>query len=225
MPMERIEPGRPRKRERNPRGQGAKLRDDLVEAATGLIAEHGTAEAVTIRAVARRAGVSAPSVYLHFTDRDALLQAAVEQGFHDLIDAVDGAIGAAGEDADPIAALRAGCTGYVRFGIENPGPYRMVFDTRVGPFASSTSDTAGDAFSTLVDGIAACQAANLARPGDPFELATVVWSAMHGMVMLQCGAEGFRWPPVERMLDRVLWGILDLPDQDGGAPADADDAT
>lgn len=209
--MERITPGRPRKRERNPRGEGAKLRDELIGAATGLITEHGSAEAVTIRAVARRAGVTAPSVYLHFTDRDALLQAAVEQGFHDLIDAVDADTAAAGEDASPVQRLRGGCRGYMRWGMENPGQYRVVFDTPVGPFAAATADTAGDALSTLVDGIAACQEAGLATvQDDPFMLAALVWSAMHGMVMLRCTADGFAWPPAEMMLDRVLVGVLGL---------------
>ena len=95
---------RPRRR-RNPRGEGARLRDELVEAASDLIAEHGSAEGVSIRAVARRAGVSAPSVYLHFDDRDALISAVLVQRFADLGDAVVEGIEAAGGDASPFSRL------------------------------------------------------------------------------------------------------------------------
>jgi AcrR family transcriptional regulator len=210
MPVERIEPGSRPPRRRNPRGEGGRLRDDLIEAASDLMAEHGTAEAATLRAVARRAGVSAPSVYRHFEDREALVQAVVAQRFHDLTDAIEAAGAAAGPDAGPPDRLRAGCLGYIRYGLDNPGHYRVLFDTPTGPFSEDTAEAANAAFGSLVDAIAACQEAGEAPAGDAFALAASVWPAMHGGVMLRIVATQFPWPPVEEHLERVLTGIVGL---------------
>ena len=56
-------------RRRNQRGQGARLREELIEAASDLLADQGNPDQVSIRAVATAAGVTPPSIYLHFADR------------------------------------------------------------------------------------------------------------------------------------------------------------
>jgi AcrR family transcriptional regulator len=205
---------RPSRRERNARGEGGRLRDELVDAASALIAETGTVESVSLRAVARRAGVSAPSVYLHFDDREGLIQGVVERRFRDLIRYVQegSAAGASGAD-DPVGALRGGTRGYVRFGIENPGHYRVLFDTDtlVEPFDEAAGDAAREAFGSLVEAIGRCQRAGLARPGDTYARATATWSAMHGMVLLRLAKPHFDWPPLEDLLEDVLVGLVGIP--------------
>ena len=199
------------RRERNPRGEGGRLRDELIEAASELMARHGSSEAATIRAVARQAGVSAPSVYLHFADREALVHAVVERRFRDLIATIAAASAEAGPQAAPDARLRAGCRGYVRYGLEHPGHYRVLFDTSKGPFAGAAGQAGADAFGTLVEGIAECQAAGLARAGDPRARATAMWSAMHGLVMLRIVMTTFGWGPPEPLLDDMLVGLVGIP--------------
>src|SRR6266700_821441 len=61
------------RRQRNARGQGARLTQDIVSAALALIEREGSDEAVTLRAVAREIGIAAPSIYNHFPDRDAIV--------------------------------------------------------------------------------------------------------------------------------------------------------
>ena len=78
-----------RKRHRNPRGQGARLTEDIVAGALALIERTGSAEAVTLRAVAREAGIAAPSIYAHFPDRDAVLMAVVARIFDELTQAIE----------------------------------------------------------------------------------------------------------------------------------------
>lgn len=63
------------RRRRAPRGSGVYLRDEILDAATQLLLDTGHAKAVSIRAVAQRVGVTPPSIYLHFADKDALLDA------------------------------------------------------------------------------------------------------------------------------------------------------
>ena len=210
MPSQRIEPGARPRRARNPRGEGGRLRDDLIEAASDLMAQHGTAEAATVRAVARRAGVSAPSVYMHFPDRDALVQAVIAQRFDDLTEAIEAGVASAGPDATASERLRAGARGYVQYGLEHPGHYRVLFDTPTGPFSGDTEEAAAAAFGTLVDGIAACQAAGEAPPGDAFTRAAVTWPAMHGAVMLRIVSAHFPWPPIEEHLEQLLVGLVGL---------------
>src|SRR5689334_11486362 len=103
-------------RTRNPRGEGTRLRDEIVDGALHLV-DAGGPEAVTLRAVAREVGISAPSIYDHFADREAILAAAVQHGFAQLTAELEAA--RAGTD-DPVAALDAGCAAYVRFAERNP---------------------------------------------------------------------------------------------------------
>src|SRR5215831_10829801 len=68
-------------RTRNPKGEGGRLREDLVEAAAQMIAETGDAGQLTLRGVARRVGIAAPSIYRHFPDVDHLKMAVVDRAF------------------------------------------------------------------------------------------------------------------------------------------------
>src|ERR1700721_2366283 len=101
----RSRPGRqePGRRRRNARGQGARLSEEIVAAALTLIDREGSAEAVTLRAVAREIGIAAPSIYPHFADRDAILAAVVARLFDELTDAIKAGTEAGG--ADPVDRL------------------------------------------------------------------------------------------------------------------------
>ena len=74
----------PLRRRRAPRGSGEQLRDEILDATTELLLETGHAKAVSIRSVAQRVGVTPPSIYLHFADKDALLDAVCARYFEKL---------------------------------------------------------------------------------------------------------------------------------------------
>src|SRR5262252_4336768 len=93
-------------RERNRRGEGGKLRADILAGATSLLEQTGSEEAVTLRAVAREVGISAPSIYAHFADREAIVDAIVDTAFADFNVAVRAAIAGV---PDPVERLRTGC--------------------------------------------------------------------------------------------------------------------
>src|SRR5580693_4527723 len=63
------------------RGEGSKLRADIIAAAAALIEETGSEQSVTLREVARRIGIAAPSIYEHFPSREAIVYAVLEDGF------------------------------------------------------------------------------------------------------------------------------------------------
>ncbi len=211
-----------RRRSRNPQGEGARLRQELMAAADRLLLRTGDEAGLTLRAVAREAGVAAPSVYLHFASKDELLRAVMLEHFAGFRRALGTSVAAAD---GPAAKLRAGCLAYCRFAVEQPGAYRVMFgNTRSGFAGEGWEDLPGtDTFAILADGIAANMASGTARPGDPQRVATQVWAALHGIVTLRWAVPMFPWPPVEELVDAILAGLVGLSDRDaeGAAPADA----
>src|ERR1700677_1101305 len=113
-------------RQRNPRGQGDKLRDDIIEAARRLLADPSPPP-LTLRAVAREVGVAATSVYLHFDDMASLVLAVAERRFGELVKLQELALEGI---ADPADAGRAGCLAYCEFGLSYPGHYQVMFITQ-----------------------------------------------------------------------------------------------
>src|SRR6516225_10780990 len=111
------------RRQRNPRGQGERLRDDIIEAASRLLADPA-APPLSLRAVAREVGVAATSVYLHFDDIESLVRAVASRRFTDLIRAQDAA---RADLDDPCDRLRAACLMYCEFGLAHPGHYQVTF--------------------------------------------------------------------------------------------------
>ena len=204
-----------RKRARNPHGEGDHLRQELIEAAGRVLATAPTGGDLSLRAVAREAGVAAPSVYLQFTDKADLVRAVLQHYFEQLRAAIQEAADQGQTAAD---RLRAGCIAYCRFGLEHPGPYHVLFQFEPADPAYLTSfgvpdDAGARALATLVDAIAACHAAGVARPADPFHQAAMVWSAMHGYVSLIQVRPGFPWQPVEDHVEALLVGLVGVPRQ------------
>ena len=202
-----------RTRERNPQGEGARLREELIAAAGRLLAEDGDIDALSLRGVAREAGVAAPSVYLHFSSKEDLLRAVVSTHFAALQRAIETGV-ASGHD--PTSRLLAGCLAYCRYATDQPGSYHLLFNTPrpdiKDPDFAGTSGAA--AFQTLVDGVAACTAAGVARPGDPFRIAIDIWSALHGTASLRRATTGFPWPPLEDQVRGILEAFTGISYQD-----------
>ena len=68
-----------RRRPRSRRGDGGQLREEIIEAAREILAQTGSLDALTLRGVARRVGIAATSIYLHFPDTEHLAVAATQQ--------------------------------------------------------------------------------------------------------------------------------------------------
>jgi AcrR family transcriptional regulator len=185
-------------RERNPRGQGERLRVDLIDAAVDLIAETGSVDGVSLRAAAKRAGVSPMAVYNHFADKEALLVAAVEHCW----DEFQTAIAATLHEPEPSARLRAAGDAYVRFALEHPGRYAVMFSgtrnlpERAVPIGMSAFDTLVAMVADILD------ARHDGR--DPAFVAVQVHTWIHGMVsLLGCAPDG-PWPSTDALLDDLL---------------------
>jgi AcrR family transcriptional regulator len=197
----------PVQRQRNPRGQGAALRDDIVAAATELLEEAGNEDAVTLRAVARRIGISAPAIYAHFADREAILEAVVDDAFADLFAALTAAIDA---QTDPVARLRASCLAYWQFAEERRGRFHVLFArkrimTEGIPKAESVATMIGaESFGTLITGIEGCVTAGYSHSDNPVRDATLLWIGLHGYATLRATVPYFPWPDPETLLNDLL---------------------
>jgi AcrR family transcriptional regulator len=192
------------KRARARRGEGELLRTEILAAAENLLIQTGDEGAVSIRAIADAAGVTPPSIYLHFADKTELLAAVCEARFQDFDRYLEEA--SAGID-DPLEALRARGQAYVRFGLENPEHYRILFMTRPGAERPprGVEDLPGmTAFSHLVEDVARGMDAGVVTAGDPFLVATGLWSNVHGVTSLLIARPDFPWPDLDRLMDHVL---------------------
>lgn len=183
---------------------------ELIEAAARLLESSGDAKALTLAAVAREAGVAAPSIYRHFADRNQLVEAVVADRFQRLdqvlLEAVAGAPG-------PAEALRACCDAYCRFGLEHPGHYQVLFSAHLGLDPARPGERPGErVFGRLVAAVQACIDAGAARPSDAAVTAVNVWVALHGIVSLRTSRPHHAWPPVDRLVNAALSGQVGLAD-------------
>lgn len=194
-------------RRRARKGDGERLRHEILEATERLLLETGSAEAVSIRAVARATGVTAPSIYRHFEDKTHLLFEVCARQFELLDESIERAV--AGID-DPVLAMLARGRAYVRFGIEHPEHYRIMF---MGP-AYATPDQWGDllqtgSFAHLVAAIQATVEAGALEPtGDAFTTALHVWVNIHGLTSLLVARPTMPWPDLDRFIDDHLASCL-----------------
>ncbi len=190
----------------NPRGQGALLRGELLDAASRLLERDGRDAVLTLRAVAREAGVAAPSVYPHFADLDELVIALVEHHLQGLAAAVGRA--ALRAEGDPAGQLRAVAHAYVRWGLAHPGPYTVVFEGRALRQLTTEQERAMTADSGLMASVVTLVAALPPSGADPELTALALWTSLHGVVALRLSKPAFGWPSVRRHVDAVLAPFL-----------------
>ncbi len=200
-------------RRRNPRGQGERLREDLIEAASALVAEAGGAGQLSIRAVAARAGVAATSVYLHFAGIDELKVAVAERCFAELAVARDAAIA---HIEDPAASLVARCQAYARFALAYPGHYRLMFGPDLPPAVftqayDSEHSASRIAYDQLTQAIQRCQQAGGAhKDSDPALVTALLWPALHGQVSLRIDRPNFPRPPLDQVIAETVKRLVGL---------------
>jgi AcrR family transcriptional regulator len=192
-------------RARNPRGSGMRLHDEIIDAAIALIDETGDPAALTLRGIARRASITAPSIYSHFPDLAAVTTAVLARSFDELRAAVQAAIAAGG---DPAAALVAAGRAYVRFAWSHPARYRLMFD------AAGYAPDAVATFALVREAIQACADAGVSASDDAQADTWLLWAALHGVATLEkpARADYLRLGPLDRaaLLETLIRRIARL---------------
>ena len=207
------------------------MRADILAAATDILEDTGHEEAVTLRGVARRAGIAAPSIYAHFPDREAILDQIVADGFAEFTATLRAAVA---DLADPVERLYGLGRAYLRFAAEHPRRYRTLFDhpdiaRRDRDVDAASLAQGAAAFNVLVQAIADCAAAGRSASTDPFVDAIAVWVAIHGIATLRAATpDSFPWPDRDELLTAITERLARLrpcesersPDRDG-SPANS----
>jgi AcrR family transcriptional regulator len=176
----------------------ADLRPALLKAARRLL-ERGGPEALSLREVARSSGVSHNAPYRHFADRAALLAAVAAEGF----DALALRMNEAAAKAAPGRRLGAIGAAYVRFALDAPNLFRLMFGGLVrGRDHADLADAAARAFSVL--------AGETNAKRDPAPRAIAAWATVHGLAHLlledQIAAVRNNSAATDRLIAEILGG-------------------
>jgi len=189
----------PRRRAR--RGEGDLLREEILLAAERLLIERGSEEAVSIRAIADAVGVTPPSIYMHFADKEELFVAVCDERFQELDRLSEAAAAAA---SDPLDEVRRRGEAYIRFGLDNPEQYQILF---MNPQQANVAIDQVEKWACLQHMVEAVERAidtGMIVGDDPFFLTLGLWAAVHGLVSLLITKPELPWPPREALIEHVL---------------------
>ena len=216
---------------------GGSPRERLLQAARDVVAAEGL-EGLTLRAIARRAGVSHGAPLRHFPTLASLLAALAAEGFARLVTTVDAHLADAAARAGPASGVlgprrRLAVAGqaYVRFALDDPGVFSVTFRPERVDVNDPDYQTQGmRAFGQLVDLVGAAQADGWHPEERPEVMAAVVWSHVHGLATLMIHgalpgvvgeADIDRLPALSSLLVLGPDAVPDLPPAPGTGPTSA----
>lgn len=157
------------------------LRQALITAALTLL-QNKDARSLSLREVAREAGVSHTAPYRHFADKAALLAAIAQEGFTEFGSYLNAAL----TPDQPVKSLQDTGVAYVRYALDHPTHFRVMFSSFPPnePTDSELYIVSKRTFQILVNVIKSGQAAGVMKAGDPDALALEKWAMVHGLAML-----------------------------------------
>ncbi len=188
------------------RGEGALLHTEVLDAVDRLLLAGADEGAISVRRIAAEVGVSPPAIYRHFPDKATLLFSVCERHFAAFDQAL---LEAEAGVTDPLEALYARGRAYAQFGLSNPEYYRILFMGRSGADPQNWSAErlgAAAAFTHQVEAVQRCIDSGAFAPlADARLIAIGLWAAVHGVVSLVISKPGFPWPPLDILVDHVLY--------------------
>lgn len=200
------------------------VRGKILDAARELFAAEGI-EAVSMRKIADAVEYSPSIIYQYFADKDALLHELCSEDFGALAQT----FGEIASVADPIERIEQIALAYVRFGIEHPNHYRLMFMTQFhgkkldAEEMSKKGNPDEDGYAFLRQAVREAIAAGRYRIGltDADLISQVLWAALHGLVareITKCNDPWLEWRPFEQrikvMLDMLQRGMAKFPAKD-----------
>lgn len=199
---------RPVKSARKAKGDGHLRRAEILHAAERIFVSDGY-QGATIRKIADEVGVSSTALYMHFRDKDEILQEICE-----------GAIGAllasnteiSGRPIDAVSRVRQMLEAYMRFGLENPNTYQLAFCATVRPAESEkyavASDLGSRCYQLFKGAVAAIASEGRLRFGTVDSAAQALWMACHGLVALRITRGKVEWAPDEELMSVMMDGLF-----------------
>ena len=197
----------PRKTARKAKGDGHLRRAEILEAAERIFVAEGY-EGATIRKIADEVGVSSTALYMHFQDKGCILAEICERTFRNLL-ASNSDI--AQRPLDAVVRTRMMLDAYMRWGLEHPNAYQLVYCTQ-NPTAQSlpeaTAELSAQCYDTFAGVVREVAASGRLRTGDGESAAQALWMACHGVVALIAARPKFDWSDHEELMRVTLDGML-----------------
>jgi AcrR family transcriptional regulator len=194
----------PARRARAKRGDGDRLRDEILDAVDAILTRTGKADAVSIRAVAEQVGCTPPAIYLHFFDKNELLFEVCTRRFLQLNAKIDEATK---DFTDPIEVLAAGTRAYVAFGLAQPEYYRILFMGKPILTPEQLDELRSSGITGLTQLVERCQNcidAGAVQMRNAKLMAFGIWAIAHGVVSLMISKPNIEWPKVDVLLGHLL---------------------
>lgn len=199
---------KPHKSARKPKGDGHLRRGEILAAAERIFIAEGYAGA-TIRKIADAVGVSSTALYMHFRDKDQILMEISNDAIERLLE-LNTEIAA--QPIDPVARVRLMLEAYMKFALDNPNTYQLVFCSTGDHISQdkiadtlALGDRCFEKFSEPVHQIAA---QGRLRSGSAVQAAEVLWSGCHGLVSLLITKPSRGWSDQDQLMKVMLDGLL-----------------
>ena len=157
------------------------LRTALINATVEMINQYGV-ESITMRKLSEWVGVSRTAAYRHFSDKTDLLTATAIEGFKQFTLALQ--VGRLDTSIDEINQFRMMGQAYIRFAMENPAYYRLMFGDTVIQESEALRKACDASFNELLIMIERLQGIGVISGDEPKMQAIYIWSLMHGLSSL-----------------------------------------
>jgi AcrR family transcriptional regulator len=181
------------------------LRRALLDAGLELL-ESKDASELSLRAVARKANVSAAAPYHHFANKAELLDTIAAEGFVLLEHEIRAAMEQADEDCG--GELSAGGAAYVHFALAHPSHFRVMFRKGEEEHAPIVDAASAAVFALLVEGVQCWLQDHGRADEDARPYILLCWAAIHGIAMLLLDGPNSRWEKLGLELDKQALGAL-----------------
>ena len=183
------------------------LREEILDVSKELLLKHGFSK-ISMRKIAKKADVTATSIYLHFTNKDDLLLALVEESIANLNKVLRNALN---ETASPIDQLESLADAYVGYALENPQEYEIIYMVRpeeMPKYPKEKFEQVREIYELLAGIIERGKERNLFDVEDPLVSAYTLWAQIHGVVSVILGKRLDTRVPIERFLDLAIDHII-----------------
>ena len=204
MTVTEFSPGRSR---RKAKGDGHLRRAEILEAAERIFVAEGY-EGATIRKIADEVGVSSTALYMHFPDKSAILLEICQGALTHLVTRNREI---AAKPLDPVVRVRMMLEGYMRWGLDHPNAYHLVY-SQLKPvhavWPDGMTDLSTEAYESFLSVVREIAGAGRLRTGSPCAASQTLWMACHGVVALLAARPAFPWEPADTLIGVSLDGLL-----------------
>lgn len=199
----------PRRSARKPKGDGHLRRAEILAAAERIFVAEGY-EGATIRKIADEVGVSSTALYMHFPDKGCILLEICEGTIRQLLERNSEI---AAKRLDAAARVKLMLESYMRWGLDHPNAYELVFSnirqlSAVMEGQTATSDLGAQCYEIFSGVVREIAAEGRLRTGGADSAAQALWASCHGVVALMINRPNFEWAPTDELIEVTLDGLM-----------------